>query len=83
MAVRYTVTDSAGVVHTRTSRRHLEPHYPFAVVRRPGNSCKFHVSYHGTLQMAQAALHSARGQTLGGKPYYPGAALYEVTAEVL
>lgn len=81
MSVTYTVTEADGFQHTRTSARHLEPQYPFAVVRHP-HGRKHLVSFHGTEQLARQALSQALSQTYDGKASYPEARLYPTTAEV-
>ena len=54
MPVTYTATDSTGTVHTRTSRRHIQPIYTHAVIRKPGSTRKADVSFSSSVQGAMA-----------------------------
>jgi len=92
MAVRYTVTEDNGTVHTRTSRGHASPQYTHAVVRYPGAG-KAGVSYCGRPGLAQSQLSAVlnhrwadternRAANRVGQ-MYPDAKMYPVTAEVL
>jgi hypothetical protein len=50
VAIHYRFTDSAGRVHTRTSRREITPQYTHAVVASRGGSCE--ASFHRGLTNA-------------------------------
>lgn len=76
MSVTYTVTDSKGAVHTRTSRRHNRQEYTHACVAKPGTVAKHLVNYAGTFQGAA----SAHRQNL--RCGYPDSEIREVMAVV-
>jgi hypothetical protein len=94
MPVRYSVTDSSGWTHTRTSRGHTAPRYTHAVVTQPGAG-KAGVAYCGSLDLAHKQLNAAMKPLVGnswtrktcperiGKPMHPEAKIYPVTAEIL
>ena len=84
MAVTYTATDSTGIVHSRTSARHLKPLYTHAVVRKPGDPTKRYISFHGSLKLASAE-HKRELFSVSfgsGERLYPDAELVELTAVV-
>lgn len=93
MSVTYIVREPDGFEHSRTSRGHRLPQYFHAVVRWP-QARKAGVSYHSTLQLAQAALAEAfkplakNSYTVEqypervGQPTYPDAKIYPVEAVV-
>lgn len=72
MTVIYTVTDSAGKVHTRKSAGHSKQVYTYAMIGNPGKSGKSGVNYASTYQGA------ANNMKYGG----PNAEILPVTAVV-
>lgn len=94
MPVRYLVIEDDGTEHTRTSAGHTAPRYTHAVVKTPGGS-KAAVSYCGSEDLARKELGAAMRPFKSnaytrrhsperiGKPLYPGAKIYPVSAEVL
>lgn len=93
MPVTYTVTESDGFKHTRTSVGHNAPEYFWAVVRVPHGG-KADISFSSRRELAEANLQAAmtavyrcseyakaRGHKAGER-IYPEAALYPVEAVV-
>jgi hypothetical protein len=75
MAVTYSFTDAEGVEHTRTSRRHLAPVYPFATV---GYAVIYEVPrafvcFHSRRELAETRVRTWHG---------PKCTLHEVAARV-
>lgn len=84
MAVTYTATDSTGMIHTRTSARHLQPIYTHAVVMVPGNAKKSLVTFSSRRDLAVANLQKALGARhwSSHELRYPDAELVELVATV-
>jgi hypothetical protein len=84
MSVTYTATDSTGTVHTRTSARHVEPHYTHAVVMAPGTDEKRFVSFHSRTDLAMRQLENVRSMVRfqNNEKLYPNAELIELVAKV-